>query len=269
MARPIGGRRCVPLLVVVLLLAAADARAAAGDAPSVTPYRPTVSNPADLPAPGWLEGEFGALRTLAADGSRGDSVPWLLKYAFDEDHGLLFGGNAYVDARDPGSPARRGFGDAFVEWKQRFAVADTAAFGIEAGVLAPTARDGLGAGGKQWLVNGIFSADLAAVHLDLNAGAQVGGDPPPHVSRWQTTWASAASTAVTDRIGVAFEVSGVHQGGIPTQTQALLALSYSVSNRLSLDAGGALGLTHAAHDRSLFAGGTVLIGRLRERSTAD
>ncbi len=231
--------------------------------PSVTPYRPTVSNPADLSAPGWLEGEFGGLRTWNQDHSRDDSVPFLLKYSFDENYGLLLGGNAYLRSQAAGGSAQSGFGDTLLEWKQRLAVAEHAAFAIEAGVLAPTAGHDLGVGTPAWVVNGIFSTDLGAWHLDLNAGGQYFTSHPAGASAWQSAWAAAVSTAIADKWGAAFELSGTHQRGTATQSQALLAFTCNVSNRLVLDAGGAYGLAHEAHDRSVFAGATVLIGRLR------
>ncbi len=247
----------------LLLAGITNARADDEDQePSVTPYRPTVSNPADLSVPGWLEGEFGGLRTLAEDHSRDERAPWLLKYAFDENYGLLLGGNAYVSATSPAAAKQSSFGDTFVEWKQRFPLSDKAAFGIEAGVVTPTASPGLGVGTPQWEANGIFSTDLGAMHLDLNLGEARGGDQPANVSPWQTTWAAAISKSLTDHWGTAFELSGVHQHGVATASQALLAFTCNVSHRLVLDAGGAYGLTHAAHDRSFFAGATVLIGRL-------
>jgi len=233
------------------------------DQPSVTPYRPTVSNPADLSAPGWLEAELGGLRSYNEDHSRSDNVPWLLKYAFDENYGLLLGGGGYVSSQVPGAPSQASFGDTFLEWKQRFPVSDTAAFGVEAGVVAPTASHNLGAGKPQWLVNGIFSTDLGALHLDVNLAETRGGETPVQVSPWQTAWAAAISRPLAGNWGGAFELSGTYQQGAPTQSQALFALSYNWSRQLVLDCGAAYGLTHAAHDRSLFAGATFMIGRLR------
>jgi hypothetical protein len=250
-------------VLMALLVCCATARADEEQELSVTPYRPTVSNPADLPVPGWLEGEFGGLHTSGEDHSRTDSVPWLLKYAFDENHGLLLGGNAYVSATAPGASKQSSFGDTFLEWKQRFPVSEKAAFGIEAGVIAPTAAHDLGVGKPQWDANGIFSADLGAMHLDLNLGEARGGEQPMNVSPWLTTWAAALSTSLAGSWGTAFELSGAHQRGLATQSQALIAFSYNVSHRLVLDAGGSYGLAHAAHDRSVFAGATVLIGQLR------
>jgi hypothetical protein len=177
----------------------------------LSPYR---FNPADLPVPGWLEGEFGGLHTSGEDQSRADSVPWLLKYAFDENHGLLLGGNAYVSAQPAGASKQSSFGDTFLEWKQRFPVSDNAAFGIEAGVVAPTASHDLGIGKAQWEANGIFSSDFGAMHLDLNLGEARGGEQPMNVSPWQTTWAAAVSASLTDSWGTAFEFSGTHQRGL-------------------------------------------------------
>ncbi len=231
--------------------------------PAVTPYRPTVSNPADLSAPGWFEGELGGLRTLNQDHSRNGSVPWLLKYALDENYGLLVGGNAYVSQQLPGVPAQDSFGDTSLEWKQRFPISDHAAFGIEAGVLTPTASHGLGVGTPQWLVNGIFSTDLGTAHLDVNLGEAHGGEQAADVSLWQTAWAAAISHPLVGNWGAAFELSGIYQQGAATQSQALFALNYNWSRMLVLDCGATYGLTHAAHDRGFFAGATFLIGRLR------
>ena len=242
-----------------------DCRAADDDAePSVTPYRPTVSNPADLSAPGWFEGEFGGLHSWNEDRSRDDTIPWVLKYAFDDNYGLLIGGNAYAASSAPGASSLSSFGDTSIEWKQRFPIADKTAFGIEAGVVLPTAARGLGVGKPEWLANGIFSSDLGALHLDVNLGAGHFSDHPAGTSAWQGAWAAALSTPLSEKWGTAFELSGTHQRGTPTQSQALLAFNYNVSNRLVLDAGAAYGLARDAHDRSLFAGATVLIGKLRD-----
>jgi len=230
--------------------------------PSVTPYRPTVSNPADLPAPGWLEAEFGGLRTLGEDQSRSDSVPWLLKYAFDENHGLLLGGNSYVSSQAQGMPRQSGPGDTSLEWKQRFPLSDKVALGIEAGVVAPTAAHELGAGKPVWLVNGIFSADLGPLHLDLNLGDAHASAHDATSSPWQTTWAAAISRPLSADWGAALELSGTHQRGAGTTSQVLVAINYNLSHRFVLDSGVAYGLTHAAHDRSVFAGATVLLGRV-------
>ncbi|HEX6833845.1 MAG TPA: hypothetical protein VF132_09975 [Rudaea sp.] len=255
---------CNALIVATLLSCACGTARADDDGPTVTPYRPTISNPADLPVPGWLEGELGVLATHAEDRTRDDSVPWLLKFAFDEDHGVLVGGNAYVRSAAAGMPAQNGVGDTSIEWKQRFSVSANAAFGIEAGVVLPTAEHGLGIGKPESLVNGIFSADVGAWHVDLNLARAHFAAHPLGASAWQTAWAAAVSAPLGTDWGAAFELSGTYQRGIATQSQALFALNYNASHRVVLDAGVAYGLAHDAHDRSLFAGATLLLGKLRD-----
>jgi hypothetical protein len=230
--------------------------------PTVTPYRPTVSNPTDLSAPGWFELETGGLHVHGADGTRTDTLPWLLKYAFTEDSGLLFGGNAVERMRTPGSSWSSGVGDSLIEWKQRFALREGAAFGFEAGVSVPTAPHGLGIGKPAWIVNGIFSADLGANHLDLNLGGTRNTLKQAHTSLWRNAWAAALSHPLGETFGVAVELSGTAQRGAGATHQVLAALNYNLSRRVVFDCGATYNLDHAAHDRGVFAGGTFLLGKL-------
>ena len=250
-------------LCCVLAATAQSARADGESEPTVTPYRPTVSNPADLPQPGWIEGEFGGAHTFGDDGSRNDSVPWLVKYAFDENRGVLIGGNAFVNEAPIGAPASSGFGDLVLEWKQRFPIVENAAFGIEAGAIMPTAAHDLGVGKPALVGNGIFSTNLGPLHLDLNAGGTRYSTHTSGVSRWQSAWATAGSWSLAHDFGAALELSGTQQRGTPTQSQVLGAITYNSSAHLVLDAGLAYGLTYAAHDTSIFAGATLLLGKLK------
>jgi hypothetical protein len=247
----------------LLLCVGVAAHADDSDDPTVTPYRPTVSNPADLSAPGWLELELGGLHVAGADGRDADTLPWLLKYAFDENSGVLIGGNAFDSATAADGRRVSGVGDIFVEWKQRFPVRDGMAFGVEAGIEAPTAPNAIGIGKPAYLVNGIYSVDLGAAHLDINYGGARYTTNTPGVSHWQNAWAAALSRPITDRFGAAVEISGTAQQGAGYRHQALAAVNYNLSRRMVFDAGVAVDLDHAAHDRSIFAGGTFLLGKLR------
>ena len=71
----------LPLLLLAFLPGTAWA---ANDAPSTTPYRPSVSTPAALSAPGWLEIEAGWQHDDSG-GARRDSIPLTFKLAFDKD----------------------------------------------------------------------------------------------------------------------------------------------------------------------------------------
>lgn len=255
-------RRAAPLAAFILSLAggAVQADDAADETPGVTPYRPTVSDPAALSAPGWLELEAGLLRVRDADGTRTLTAPYLFKYAFDADRGLLFGGDAWIDQAPHGASS---VGDTFVAWKQRFVVSESAAFGIEAGVQAPSARDALGIGKPAYLLRGIYSVDFGATHLDLNAGGTRFTRRVVHASSWQSAWSAALSHPLNDALGAAAEISGDAQRGVGHQHQLLGAINYNLARRCVLDAGLAYGLDRSDHSHQVFFGATWLLGQLR------
>lgn len=227
--------------------------------PEATPYRPTVSSPAELSCPGWLELELGALHTSGHQTDRRTSVPYLLKYALDEDHGVLLGGDAVVRTAPEGQTALVGAGDTTVTYKTRFATGHAEdAFGLETTATLPTARRGTGHTGLGLTLNGIYSADFeSAWHIDINAALQRQHDDDTGRQRIQGAWAVAVSDALTERLGIAGEISGS-----PSQSQLLGAVSYRLHPRLVLDAGTAVGLTQSSPRWSLFTGLTVLLGPL-------
>ena len=122
--------RAAALLSIVAAFAAA---AAEDDGPSVVPYRPSVSTPAALSAPGWLEVESGFTHEHAGAGVRRDSVPVTLKLAFTPDWGVRIGADAWVQRRDESGERATGSGDTAIIVKRRFAVDDESAFGSKAG----------------------------------------------------------------------------------------------------------------------------------------
>ncbi|MBA2690680.1 MAG: transporter, partial [Burkholderiales bacterium] len=80
--------------------------------------------------------------------------------------------------------------------------------------------------------------------------------------RWQTTWAGAVSRALNERWSIGGEVSASCQTGTPNTGQMLAAVSYSASKRMVFDLGVARGLNRASPHWGVFAGVTVLLGRL-------
>jgi len=171
--------------LAIAALACAGSVCAADDSndPAVVPYRPSVSTPAQLSAPGWLELEAGGLRATGPDrGTSRTTLPWTLKLAFTPDWGIRVGGDAWVRQADAGG-AQTSVGDTSVVLKRRFAVSDATAWGLELGEAFPTAKDSVGIGHAQTTVNGIFSSDFAAGwHTDLNVnetrGSGAGASPP-------------------------------------------------------------------------------------------
>ena len=231
-------------------------------APSVTPYRPSVSTPAALSAPGSLEIEAGMLRARGSGVARLDSLPYTLKLAFTPDWGLRFGGDAWVRQRDESGASLGGPGDSSIVLKRRFEVDEASAFGLEAGATLTTARRGIGSGKSDFSLLGIYSTDLGDYHADLNLGSTRIGAIEPGGGRTQTLWAASLSRSIDDRWGVVGEVSGTRQRGVEGSSQILFAASYNVSKSLTLDAGVARSLRPGVADRSFFAGLTVLGGRL-------
>ena len=86
--------------------------------PAVVPYRPSVSTPAQLSAPGYLELEAGGLRATGPDsGTSRFTLPYTLKLAFTPDWGIRVGGDAWVRQAGPGD-SHSGSGDTAVVLKR-------------------------------------------------------------------------------------------------------------------------------------------------------
>ena len=245
------------LIASALLAGAASVRAAdAPDdgGPAVVPYRPSVSTPAQLSAPGYLELEAGGLRVT---GPR-TTLPYTLKLAFTPDWGIRVGGDAWV--HQPGS---NGIGDTAVVLKRRFAVNDATAWGLELGEKFPTAGSARGSGHADTTVNGIFSSDFApAWHTDINLNETRVGVDAGQPRAWQTGWAAAFSRSVSDAWGLTGELSGTHQAGTPNTAQFLAAASFNASPAAVFDFGAARGLNDATPRWQVFAGVTVRLAKL-------
>jgi hypothetical protein len=247
-------------LLVSLFVLNTALPALADDLPPVTPYRPSVASPAQLPAPGQLELELGGLSTK--DGSeRRNSLPYLFKLAFSDQWGVLLGGEAYVSDRQNGQHTN-GFGDTSITLKRAFAIDDKTGLGLELTATAPTAKDELGSGKADYTLNGIFSKDVGALHMDLNLNETRLGAIDPGSGRMQTGWAASFSTSIKEGWTATAELSGTHQAHEPNTAQLLAALTYNPTPRLAIDFGIAKGLTHASQDWSLFTGVVLPLANL-------
>jgi len=234
--------------------------AQAGEEVAATPYRPTVANPAELPAPGWLEVEAGWLRA-AGEGPSRNAMPYTAKLAFNPDWGVLAGGELWARTREDGGTVS-GRGDTMIMLKHRIAVDARRAFGIEAGVNLPTARRGLGSGKPNWTVTGIYSVDVAEDwRLDMNTGLTRLGVPGADESRSVAAWAASVSRGVGNWT-LAGELSGNHQAGVSDAVQMLAAASYAVTPGMVLDAGVSVEQQGSQRQNALFFGATWLAGKL-------
>jgi len=86
--------RCAALTAALAMAASWASAASSDDSPAAVRYRPSVSTPAALSTPGWLEVEAGYLQDHAEAGVRRRSVPLTLKLAFSDDWGIRIGTDA-------------------------------------------------------------------------------------------------------------------------------------------------------------------------------
>jgi len=251
-------------LPVLAAIASFSLTVFAAETTDVTPYRPTVSNPAQLPAAGQLELELGGMKSqpgAQADDRRRGSLPYLLKFGFSQEWGVLLGGDAYVSTDDAGGGRAHGLGDTTVLAKRAFLIDDANALGVEFGAKLPTARDAIGSGKTDYLVNGIYSRDFGKLHLDANVNFTRMGAVEADAARMQTGYSAAFSMPLSEKWGATAELSGTRRGGTPSTAQWLAALTYSPSKRMTLDAGLIKGLNNASPDWALFAGIVVPVAR--------
>lgn len=250
-------------LLAILLLPATLAHSAEGEPAAVLPYRPSLSTPAQLPVPGQLELEFGGLHSKTGSVQR-DSLPYQFKLAFNPQWGILLNGEAVVSTRDSGTNDGRisGVGDTNLVLKRAFIVDDATAFGLELGVKLPTARDNIGSGRADYIVNTIFSRDLGSVHMDANLNFTRVGLVDAGTGSVQTGLSFAFSHAVTEQFTVTGELSGNRRSATPSTAQALVALSYSPTKQLTFDIGISHGLNAASLNYALFAGVVIPVARL-------
>ena len=248
------------------LLSARHSVAAAEDsAYTVTPYRPTVSTPANLSTPGWLEMEWGLQRSADPDASHRDSLPYSVKLALSPDWGVRVGGELWVQTPDDRGQRVTGTGDTSLVLKRRFALDDQSALGLEVGTVLATAPTPLhsGSGRSDYTVTGIYSSDfMIHWHTDLNLGLTQQGAKAPGTAQQQLTWAAAISHDLGAGWGFAGELSGTRQSGAAATRQWLIAASFSPVSALTLDAGLAHALGGAGPSWSVFAGATLPLAKI-------
>ncbi len=254
-----GMKKNARLVVATTALLFSAAAHAADEEVSATPFRPTVTSGAAISAPGWLELELGGQRLGGNGQDRRNSLPYLLKYSINDRFALLLGGDAQV-----GVPGLHGRGDTQLTLKARAPdPAEGISLGLEATLKLPTAPDGLGSGKRDESLKGIVGIDLPeGFHLDTNLLLTRLGAISPGQGRTQLAWAVAVSHPLGDAWTLAGDLSGTRQSGAPSTAQFLVAASFAASKRLVLDGGLATGLNRDTPKWTVFAGLTLLLGRL-------
>ena len=245
-------------VVATLLQVNAVSAADSDDDLKATPYRPTVSNPADLPVPQHFEWEAGGYAGRDPGDARHSSVPYLLKYAFTDDIGILVGGESLVVDRKDGDTTS-GWGDTSLTMKFHHAVNESTGIGLEAGVALPTASNGLGSNHTDYTLNGIVSTETMGCDVDINVSYTRLGSADAGTSRDEIGWALAASHDLAGKWGLAGEFSGTTQRGTQSESQFLSALSFAATPTLVFDGGALFGLNRESTRYGIFAGVTMLV----------
>jgi hypothetical protein len=243
------------------LALAAAAGCVHADEPSAVPYRPTAANPADLPAAGYAEMEFGYLHGEGGDPPRTDSLPTLLKFGIDDRFAFLVGTDAWSRQREADGSTVGSGGDVALTLKQRIAVRDGLAFGLEYAALVPAARPPIGVDKTDFSVNSIASIDIGNVRVDANLEGIRVGAPDAGEGRARGFAAVAASLPLDDKFTLGGDVHGNLQHGTTPDTTVLGEISYAASRRVVFDVAAMAGIARAAPHWQVTAGVTVLLGR--------
>lgn len=250
-------------IFATFLLASLNPALAEDNEVAATPYRPSVSNPAALSEPGWLELELGTQRIKGGGDKMRDSFPVLAKLAFTENWGILLGSEMAVQRTDLSDQVFNGNGDTLIVLKHRMPTdTEDTAFGLELGYKSPSASETIGSGQADTSINGIFSTKIAGNDVDINLGATHVGGVPENVDTYMYSWAAAVGHGLNEQWGVFAEVSGTEQRGTPSRAQIMAGITYTLNRRVVFDAGAARGLNTDSPDSILFAGVTVLAGKL-------
>ena len=137
--------------------------------PAVNPGRPTITDPAPLTAPGWLEAELGGQKNLDRD--RNFSTPLLLKLT-SRNQRLQYrlSTDGYTAL---GEGRATGIGDTYAALHYLFAKQDKSGFDVAGRVTVkiPTAPPSIGTGKFDYSALALASRDFSSlVHGDFNLG---------------------------------------------------------------------------------------------------
>ena len=174
---------------------------------------------------------------------------------------MLVGGDAYLRLQDADGNRLSGVGDTVVALKLRHELSEAMALGLEAGVRFPTAKTGLGAGERDYLVNGIFSAEWGGLDFDVNLAYTRLGSVGAGEDRGEAGWAAAVAGKLGGPWGWAGELSGTGRRGTRGGTQALVAVSYQPTRSLVFDLGLTQDLNRQTDETTAFAGFAMLFDR--------
>jgi len=233
--------------------------------PRATPYRPTLSNPAQLPVPGYVELEMGwqSLKEKTTDDYI-HGVPYRFKLAFSDYIGLLIGGEALIVKDSDQGSTLAGIGDLTpsLKFKVPFSSQPASALGLEIGARLPTAPQTISRQQTDYLITGIYSTEIGRIGVNLNVGYTRLGGTASGRGKNNLFWAVAPTYELTKRWAVGSELAGTVRRDVKPFMQLLTYTNYFFLPRLVGDTGIAFGLNGASQEWTLFAGMTILLGKV-------
>ncbi len=241
---------------------------APSDLPTVNPYRPTVTDPASLTAPGYLEMEIGGADQHGGAGThRAFSTPTVLKLTNLSrrlEYHIGYGG--YLHQTGDDGTSATGSGDIVPGLQYLFTAQTPKTYDLAARIeyKIPAATRNLGTGKTDYDLLLLASKDYnSTLHGDYNLGIYQLGRASGRGFATQYQASAAFSTKLSDKLTLQDEVYAF-SGSRETNTvvSTLHALGYQPARNLAFDAGIDIGLSHAAPKYTLLFGSTFFVGKL-------
>lgn len=236
--------------------------------PTVNPYRPTVTDPASLTFPGYLEMEVGGAAQHGGEQSkRAFSTPIVLKLTTNSkrlEYHVLLGG--YNEQTTPDGTHLSGRGDVTPGLQYLIVAQSPRTYDLAARLeyKIPTANQGLGTGKTDYDLLLLASKDYnKTLHGDYNLGIYRQGRMSGQGFATQYLASGVLNTKISKTLTLQDELysySGNSEGS--TIVSTLHAIGYQPSRVLAFDAGIDIGISHAAPRYTLLFGSTFFVGRL-------
>lgn len=232
-----------------------------------SPNRPGVANPAEVTQEGVLEIEYGWDRGFRSQNFKTytDAVGFI-RFGLTEDIELHLAMVNYISQRSQDHEGRRsGAGDTFPGFKYRLSkeseMLPTFSFAYDVKIPTASRKNGLGSGRVDHNLTFLASKNLLGLDWDFNYVLGWIGKEGKKTFDDSHLFALAFSRPLFGPLGISGEVYGGPRLNRQTAGFASTdwALTYTVTPRVTLDAGVDIGLTSAARDVTYFAGITIAV----------